>query len=75
MDSDLAAQLRQNISLQMHNKKKEIKRLHLVEAFRTGGIHPSWMILDVIPVLPPELRPLVPLESGRFANCDMEIVL
>jgi len=48
------------------------KRLNVVEAFRdSGGNRPEWMILDVIPVLPPDLRPLVPLEGGRFATSDL----
>ncbi|MEW6409258.1 MAG: DNA-directed RNA polymerase subunit beta' [Nitrospirota bacterium] len=52
-------------------KKKLTKRLRIVEAFRKSGNKPEWMILDVIPVLPPELRPLVPLEGGRFATSDL----
>ncbi len=52
-------------------KKKLTKRLKVVEAFRKSGNHPSWMIMDVIPVLPPELRPLVPLDGGRFATSDL----
>ncbi|MCL7489357.1 MAG: DNA-directed RNA polymerase subunit beta' [Desulfobulbaceae bacterium] len=47
------------------------KRLHVVEAFRDSGNRPEWMILEVIPVLPPDLRPLVPLEGGRFATSDL----
>src|SRR5207248_1672673 len=46
-------------------KLKAAKRLKVVDAFRKSGHHPDWMILDVIPVIPPELRPLVPLDSGR----------
>jgi DNA-directed RNA polymerase subunit beta' len=52
-------------------KKKQIKRLKVVEAFRKSGNKPDWMIMDVIPVLPPELRPLVPLDGGRFATSDL----
>ena len=52
-------------------KKKLTKRLKVVESFRKSGNHPEWMILDVIPVLPPELRPLVPLDGGRFATSDL----
>ena len=52
-------------------KAKMIKRLKVAEAFRHSGNHPDWMILDVIPVIPPELRPLVPLEGGRFATSDL----
>jgi DNA-directed RNA polymerase subunit beta' len=47
------------------------KRLKVVEAFRDSGNRPEWMILEVIPVLPPDLRPLVPLEGGRFATSDL----
>ena len=52
-------------------RKKLAKRLNVVEAFRDSGNHPDWMILEVIPVLPPDLRPLVPLEGGRFATSDL----
>jgi len=52
-------------------RKKISKRLRVVEAFRDSGNRPEWMILDVIPVIPPELRPLVPLEGGRFAISDL----
>ncbi len=50
---------------------KFAKRLKVVEAFRKSGNKPEWMILDVIPVIPPELRPLVPLDGGRFATSDL----
>jgi DNA-directed RNA polymerase subunit beta' len=52
-------------------KKKHAKRLKVLEAFRKSGNKPEWMIMDVIPVLPPELRPLVPLDGGRFATSDL----
>ncbi len=52
-------------------RKKLGKRLRVVEAFRDSGNRPEWMILDVIPVLPPDLRPLVPLDGGRFATSDL----
>ena len=52
-------------------KLKYSKRLKVVDAFRRSGNHPDWMILDVIPVIPPELRPLVPLDGGRFATSDL----
>ena len=51
--------------------KKIAKRLKVLEAFQKSGIKPEWMILDVLPVLPPELRPLVPLDGGRFATSDL----
>ncbi|MEO7975127.1 MAG: DNA-directed RNA polymerase subunit beta' [Thermoanaerobaculia bacterium] len=50
---------------------KAAKRLKVVDAFRRSGHKPSWMILDVLPVIPPELRPLVPLDGGRFATSDL----
>ena len=52
-------------------RKKVSKRLKVVEAFRESGNRPEWMILEVLPVLPPELRPLVPLDGGRFATSDL----
>src|SRR6056300_1514653 len=52
-------------------RKKFVKRLKLVEAFINSGNLPEWMILDVVPILPPELRPLVPLDGGRFATSDL----
>jgi DNA-directed RNA polymerase subunit beta' len=52
-------------------RKKYAKRLKVVEAFRTSGNKPEWMMLDVIPVIPPDLRPLVPLDGGRFATSDL----
>ncbi|MDH5762309.1 MAG: DNA-directed RNA polymerase subunit beta' [Nitrospinota bacterium] len=53
------------------NKRKFSKRLKIVEAFRKSGNKPEWMILQVVPVIPPELRPLVPLDGGRFATSDL----
>ncbi len=53
------------------NRKKIAKRMKVVDGFRTSGGKPEWMILDVLPVIPPELRPLVPLEGGRFATSDL----
>ena len=51
--------------------KKNAKRLKVLEAFRKSGIKPEWMVLEVLPVLPPDLRPLVPLDGGRFATSDL----
>jgi len=51
--------------------KKYAKRLKVLEAFHKSGIKPDWMIMEVLPVLPPELRPLVPLDGGRFATSDL----
>ena len=62
---------------QQHRKKQMLKRLKIVDAFRNSGDSgdmrnkPEWMILDVIPVIPPDLRPLVPLDGGRFATSDL----
>jgi len=52
-------------------KKKIVKRLKCIESFIESGARPEWMILDVVPVIPPELRPLVPLDGGRFATSDL----
>nr|WP_246514940.1 DNA-directed RNA polymerase subunit beta' [Desulfonema limicola] len=52
-------------------RQKLSKRLRIVDAFRRSGVSPVWMVMDVIPVLPPDLRPLVPLEGGRFATSDL----
>ena len=51
--------------------QKAAKRLEVVEAFRTSSNRPEWMILDVVPVIPPDLRPMVPLDGGRYATSDM----
>ena len=51
--------------------KKNSKRLKLMEAFKKSGIKPNWMVMEVLPVLPPDLRPLVPLDGGRFATSDL----
>mgnify|MGYP001266697822 CR=1 FL=1 len=52
-------------------RKKLVKRLKLIEAFIRSGSRPEWMILEVVPIIPPELRPLVPLDGGRFATSDL----
>ncbi len=52
-------------------RKKLVKRLKLIESFIESGAKPEWMILEVVPVIPPELRPLVPLDGGRFATSDL----
>jgi len=52
-------------------RKKLVKRLKLVETFLESGNKPEWMVLEVVPVIPPELRPLVPLDGGRFATSDL----
>ena len=56
---------------QGQRRTRAIKRLEVLEAFRHSGNEPSWMILDVLPVIPPELRPMVQLDGGRFATSDL----
>ena len=68
----LASQLRQELSSSNGQKRvRAIRRLEVVEAFRKSGNKPEWMILNVIPVIPPELRPMVQLDGGRFATSDL----
>ena len=68
----LSAQLKEEMETAAGQKKAKIlKRLEVVEAFRQSGNRPEWMILDVVPVIPPELRPMVQLEGGRFATSDL----
>ncbi|MCR5688462.1 MAG: DNA-directed RNA polymerase subunit beta' [Lachnospiraceae bacterium] len=75
MDIDLdaeAEELKSQLEESTGQKKaKIIKRLEVVEAFRESGNKPEWMIMDVIPVIPPDLRPMVQLEGGRFATSDL----
>jgi DNA-directed RNA polymerase subunit beta' len=73
MDLDeLARQLHVEVrTTSGQRRKKAIKRLRLIEAFRRSGNRPEWMILSVIPVLPPDLRPMVQLDGGRFATSDL----
>jgi DNA-directed RNA polymerase subunit beta' len=70
---EMAAELRMVMRTEtsIMRRQKAAKRLKLVEALRRSGNRPEWMILEVIPVLPPELRPLVPLDGGRFATSDL----
>ncbi len=70
---ELAAQLRKEMKEtgSVTKRTKLGKRLNVTEAFRDSGNRPEWMILEVVPVLPPDLRPLVPLEGGRFATSDL----
>src|ERR1700678_1618942 len=69
----LSEDIREKMKTETSQQKriKFAKRLKVLEAFRKSGNKPEWMILDVIPVLPPELRPLVPLDGGRFATSDL----
>src|ERR1700720_1652773 len=69
LSDELREKMKVDASLQ--KRIKFAKRLKVLEAFRKSGNKPEWMILDVIPVLPPELRPLVPLDGGRFATSDL----
>jgi DNA-directed RNA polymerase subunit beta' len=69
LSTELREKMKHETSLQ--KRLKYTKRLKVVEAFRKSGNKPQWMILDVIPVIPPELRPLVPLDGGRFATSDL----
>jgi DNA-directed RNA polymerase subunit beta' len=69
LSTDLREKMKNETSMQ--KRLKYAKRLKVVEAFRKSGNKPHWMILDVIPVIPPELRPLVPLDGGRFATSDL----
>src|ERR1700726_4091142 len=69
LSTELREKMKHENSLQ--KRLKYAKRLKVVEAFRKSGNKPNWMILDVIPVIPPELRPLVPLDGGRFATSDL----
>jgi len=69
---ELSAQLRADLRDASGQKKARIvKRLEVVEAFRLSGNRPEWMIIDVLPVIPPELRPMVQLDGGRFATSDL----
>ncbi|SKA99990.1 DNA-directed RNA polymerase subunit beta' [Caloramator quimbayensis] len=68
----LAKELRSELESSTGQKKvRTIRRLEVVEAFRKSGNRPEWMILDVIPVIPPDLRPMVQLDGGRFATSDL----
>lgn len=70
---ELAVSLRAQVKVEtsVQRKKDTLKRLRVIEAFRQSGNRPEWMVLEVIPVIPPDLRPLVPLEGGRFATSDL----
>ena len=68
----LAAELREELKTASGQKKaKIVKRLEVVEAFRQSGNRPEWMIIDILPVIPPEIRPMVQLDGGRFATSDL----
>ena len=68
----MSADLKEEIATTTGQRKgRAIKRLEVEESFRLSGNHPEWMILDVLPVIPPELRPMVQLDGGRFATSDL----
>ena len=68
----LSVELREELNGTSAQKRaKALKRLEVIEAFRTSGNKPEWMILDVIPVIPPDIRPMVQLDGGRFATSDL----
>src|SRR5258708_1283508 len=69
----LSLEIRERMKTEASQQKKlkYAKRLRVAESFRKSGNKPEWMILDVMPVIPPELRPLVPLDGGRFATSDL----
>lgn len=69
---ELSMQLRQEVRTASGQKRiRAVKRLEVVEAFRKSGNNPSWMVMDVVPVIPPEIRPMVQLDGGRFATSDL----
>ena len=68
----LASELREELKTANGQKKaKLVKRLEVVEAFRQSGNRPEWMVIDILPVIPPEIRPMVQLDGGRFATSDL----
>lgn len=71
LDKEVDALKEELKTAQGQRRTRAIKRLEVLEAFRNSGNNPSWMILDVLPVIPPELRPMVQLDGGRFATSDL----
>src|SRR6202022_3729617 len=68
----LAADLRTELkTVSGQRRVRAIRRLDVVEAFRKSGNQPEWMVMDVVPVIPPDLRPMVQLDGGRFATSDL----
>lgn len=68
----MSKELRQELKeVSGQRKIRAIRRLEVTEAFRKSGNHPDWMIMDIVPVIPPELRPMVQLDGGRFATSDL----
>jgi len=70
---ELAISLRAQVKVETSAQRKRdvLKRLKVIEAFRQSGNKPEWMVMNIVPVIPPDLRPLVPLEGGRFATSDL----
>ncbi|MBU8908625.1 DNA-directed RNA polymerase subunit beta' [Desertibacillus haloalkaliphilus] len=71
LDKEVDALKEELVTAQGQRRTRAIKRLEVLEAFRNSGNDPSWMVLDVLPVIPPELRPMVQLDGGRFATSDL----
>ncbi|MCM3080867.1 DNA-directed RNA polymerase subunit beta' [Brevibacillus invocatus] len=71
LDKDVETLKEDLKTAQGQRRNRAIKRLEVLEAFRNSGNHPDWMVLDVLPVIPPELRPMVQLDGGRFATSDL----
>src|SRR3712207_7226523 len=70
--SQLSKELKEALKTSTGQKKvRIIRRLEVVESFRKSGNKPEWMVVDVIPVIPPDLRPMVQLDGGRFATSDL----
>ncbi len=69
---ELSVQLREELKTASSQKKlRLVKRLEVVEAFRESGNNPAWMVMDVLPVIPPDIRPMIQLDGGRFATSDL----
>ncbi|TMW70019.1 DNA-directed RNA polymerase subunit beta' [Alteribacter natronophilus] len=71
LDKEVKMLKEELLTAQGQRRTRAIKRLEVLEAFRNSGNNPDWMILDVLPVIPPELRPMVQLDGGRFATSDL----
>ncbi|WP_088036590.1 DNA-directed RNA polymerase subunit beta' [Evansella clarkii] len=71
LDKEVGILKEELVTAQGQRRTRAIKRLEVLEAFRHSGNNPAWMILDVLPVIPPELRPMVQLDGGRFATSDL----
>src|SRR5699024_9165013 len=66
------AELKEELkTVQGQRRTRAIRRLEVMEAFRNSGNNPGWMVMDVLPIIPPEIRPMVQLDGGRFATSDL----